>query len=895
MKTIRVTNTIRLIATLAATGLACGAYAGPRAPIATPYGAVVSDYEPGTGNWHAPRGGVLDLQAAADFIVAEQCANGGWGWPVGGCPTTFNNITAPIGGGLLAAYPGTDDPAHLASAVMGGDFDLTFEYPNMTPRFGAFTSWFLNELSQASGDSMYADHVAMGFYGPLDAGTYGDTGSNWDTADWINVVQTSGGRDAQWINLRPWEFHLQITTAAELGTTAQSNLFLDALLDGLDTLDRSDPSMVFTDNIGLAGGVRGLALSGTMTFAPIVSPDHALINGIDNLTDLADVLAGLQNGNGSWYWHSNLASPTASDEDTQVTAYAVLALEAAQAAGAGDYSAEIALGRDWLGTMQDVDGGFFLYPGTTDKNTTVVAEATTALSSSSTLSLNTTMCEATGTLTVTIDMSDTAVDIVGGQLFLEYDTSALTFVSADPGTGDFDGEVFELVSGNQIDYAVGVSPFSDPGSNQAQTMATLTFSVNGENCTPVPALVSFRSSTPPSRLTDEVGNPVLPSLIDLNAVSFDQTAPVVSDPSDITLNADAGGCDALVTVPSLSASDNCGIDTIINDVTGTSDASGIYPVGPTTVTWTVTDTCGNTTVVDQVVTVNGVNDLAVDVELDQVSTNVDRCITFELTPAGGGTPVLVEETLSFTAGLASQTIEVPCGAYECITARDTLHTLQQRDDDDFGIVGTSYVADFTRTSMMDPGDVLRGGNYNDDEFIDILDFGIFIGQFGQMISADTPCPVTAPHADADGSGEVDTPDFTYISNQFLAQAEAACPGASPLTDDSGPIAIDAQRTGPVESITVAELADLGMAHLATADLNHDGVLDQFDIAAFFGGALPDHLADVTGDGVVDLLDMQFIAGAFQTGDLAGDINNDGRMDLADITFVIERVGMTFGG
>jgi len=82
MKTIRVTNTIRLIATLAAAGLACGAYAGPRAPIATPYGAVVSDYEPGTGNWHAPRGGVLDLQAAADFIVAQQCANGGWGWPV---------------------------------------------------------------------------------------------------------------------------------------------------------------------------------------------------------------------------------------------------------------------------------------------------------------------------------------------------------------------------------------------------------------------------------------------------------------------------------------------------------------------------------------------------------------------------------------------------------------------------------------------------------------------------------------------------------------------------------------------------------------------------------------------------------------------------------------------
>lgn len=1125
MKTTRATTTIRLIATLAAAGLACGAYAGPRAPVATPYGAVVSDYDPGTGIWHAPRGGTVDLQAAADFIVSQQCLDGGWGFPTG-CSTTFHNITAPIAGGLLAAFPGTGDIDHLNSAIAGGNFDLLFQFGNSSPRFGAFTAWFMNELSEATGDNTYADHAATGFFGPLDAGMYGDP-ATMDTADWIMAVQTGGGRDAQWINLRPWEFHLTIATAEELGTTAQSNLFLGALLDGLDTLDNTDPGSVFSDIIGFAGGVRGLGLSGTTSFAPISSPLHPLINGIDNLTDLANALAGLQNPDGSWNWHSNLVSPGASDKDTQTTAYAVLALEAAQEATGTDYSDEIAMGRNWLGTMQDVDGGFFNYPGTTDKNTEVVAEATAALSSSAGLSLNTTMCEATGTLTVTIDMSDTAVDIVGGQFFLEYDMSALTFVSADPGTGDFDGEVFESVSGNQIDYAVGVSPFSDPGSNQAQTMATLTFTVNGENCTPESGLVSFRSSTPPSRLTDEVGNPVLPQLFDLNEVSFDQTDPVVTVPADINVNADAGMCTAVLDftndfslpVPlsanqtpgawypdrfppdafesamfdgddrlhhgisvndsaanrpgqfssafyntqgrkydtyieigqtwsidlyipsgwasdvrradlwattrdavgnisgfpilgftsndpaddvnpnpsnptprfrvfvqdtdqnagngyqpgwvdlglpggfsydrwwtleteltastyefrvyddlgnlvlsysdgttfdsirtsdlivqaynfgesydvywdnfqaggvSPTVSDNCGVVDLTYERSDNASLSlaDPFPSGTTTITWTAIDPCGNSSSDVQTVTVNGVNDLAVDVELDQVSTSVDRCITFELTPAGGGTPVVVEETLSFTAGLASQTIEVPCGAYECITARDTLHTLQQRDDDDFGIVGTAYVADFTTSGG---NDALRGGNYNDDEFIDILDFGIFIGQFGQMIGADTPCPVTAPHADASGNGEVDTPDFTFITTQFLAQSEPACPGATPLTDDGGPIAIDAQRTGPVESITVAELAGLGMAHLATADLNHDGVLDQLDIAAFFGGALPDHLADVTGDGVVDLLDMQFMAGAFHTGDLAGDVNNDGRMDLADITFVIERVGMTFGG
>ncbi|USN98764.1 MAG: hypothetical protein H6810_11465 [Phycisphaeraceae bacterium] len=1104
------------------------AFAEGRPGVVTPYGTVVPDYEPGQGGWYAPRGSVVDLQAAADFIVGQQCVNGGWGWPVGGCPTTYHNLTGPIGGGLLAAYPGTQDVAHLAAAVAGGDYDVAdFTYPgNGSPRFSTGTAYFMNNLTNATGDTTYADHAATWFFGALDAGTYGDTGANWFTADYINAVQTGGGRDGVWINLRPWEFYPLITTAAELGTPAQSALFLDALLDGLDTLDRSDPYAVYSDIIGLAGGVLGLGMSDTLTFAAINSPNHALIDTIDNLTALAGVLAGLQNPDGSWYWHSNLATPGEDDKDTQTTAYAVLALMAAQDAGAGDYSMAIARGRQWLGTMQDVDGGFFSWPGTIDKNTEVIAEATAALSSSATVSLNTTMCENSGVLTVTIDMSDTAVEIVGGQFFLDYDVSALDFVSADTAGGTFPLEVFEVVDeiGGTIDYAVGVS-LGGTGTNVGETMAVLTFNVLAENCTPESALVAFRSNLPPSRLTDELGNPVLPGLIDLDEVYFDETDPVVTVPADITVNADAGGCDAvldfvtdfssavpvcgvqtpdcwypdryapaafesayfdgddrlhhgidvadsqanrppsysstfyntqgrkydidipvgeswsidlyipsdwatsvrragiwattrdsagdvsgfpivgftsndpsdpsnptpasptprfriytqdtdqnpgngynadwvdlglpggfsydrwwtletemtassyefrvyddggalvlsysdaitfdsvrtsdliiqaynfgetydvywdnLVTGPEgATATDNCGsaVVTYERGDNATLTLSDPFPSGTTMITWTATDPCGNSSSDVQFVTVDSVNDLDVMVELANVSEDVDRCVTFELEPTGGGTPVIVEETLSFVSGVATATVEVPCGDYQCISARDTLHTLRARDDDDFGIAGTVYLADFTG------GDALLGGNFNDDMFIDILDFGIFIGQFGTdpgVAGGDTVCGTAGPDADASGNGTVGVEDYTFIQTQFLFMSEDSC-AVLPIYADDGVRPIDARRIDePVVSITIEELADRGLGHLASADLNHDGVLDQADIAAFYMGVRPDHLADLTGDGVVDLADLEFLRDAFVAGDPAGDANRDGRLDLADLVFVLERIGMRF--
>ncbi len=497
-------------------------------------------------------------------------------------------------------------------------------------------------------------------------------------------------------------------------------------------------------------------------------------------------------------------------------------------------------------------------------------------------------------LIVEIDAIGLAALNVGGQFFLDYDNSLLDFVSADVGDAPYSVEIFESVNegAGTIDYAVGV-PNGDTGTALPTTMARITFNVLADFCQ-TPNLVTFRAHTPPSRITDAFGVDLGAALINLNAVTKDSVPPTVTPPVDITMNADAGVCDAVVVVPSLVASDDCGGVTIVNDFTGTDDASGLYPQGTTTVTWTVTDTCGNTTIVTQDVTINAMNTLDVTVELANVDPgSFDRCITFELVPNGGGSPIIVSQTMSFTNGFATAAVDVPCGDYVCITARDTLHTLRKTDLDNFAIVGTNYFADFTAAGG---GDALIGGNLNDDTFVDILDFGILVGQFGLNLGANTPCGFAGPHADITGNGLVGSPDFTFIQINFLEFSEVRCDG-SLLLEDGNNFAANGntiRRDRPVTSVSVDDLIAMGMGDLVAADLNGDGMLDESDVAAFMGGMRPDHIADIDRSGTVDFFDLQTLMDHMgQQAEMPYDMNGDGVVTIEDLQFVIQRIGMNF--
>ncbi len=101
-------------------------------------------------------------------------------------------------------------------------------------------------------------------------------------------------------------------------------------------------------------------------------------------------------------------------------------------------------------------------------------------------------------------------------------------------------------------------------------------------------------------VTDMHGNNAIP--VTQTIVVTDNELPVITSNGNISVNNDAGKCGAVVAV-SASATDNCGVGTpsgVRGDGLALTDP---YPVGTTTITWTVTDIHGNSNTSTQVIVV----------------------------------------------------------------------------------------------------------------------------------------------------------------------------------------------------------------------------------------------------------------------------------------------------
>ena len=79
----------------------------------------------------------------------------------------------------------------------------------------------------------------------------------------------------------------------------------------------------------------------------------------------------------------------------------------------------------------------------------------------------------------------------------------------------------------------------------------------------------------------------------------DNEMPVINCAADVLVSNTPGKCDATVILIAPSTSDNCGVESVIND-----HPSNIYPLGTTDVIWTVKDVNNNTSTCIQKVTVN---------------------------------------------------------------------------------------------------------------------------------------------------------------------------------------------------------------------------------------------------------------------------------------------------
>jgi hypothetical protein len=124
----------------------------------------------------------------------------------------------------------------------------------------------------------------------------------------------------------------------------------------------------------------------------------------------------------------------------------------------------------------------------------------------------------------------------------------------------------------------------------------------------------------------------------------DNQNPTISAPANKTVNADAGSCGTTgVALGAPTTADNCSVASVTND------APASYPVGTTTVTWTVTDGSGHTATAPQLVTV-------VDNQNPTITAPLDKTL---YTGAGATSCDVTVSNLNATLGTATASDNCP--------------------------------------------------------------------------------------------------------------------------------------------------------------------------------------------------------------------------------------------
>jgi formylglycine-generating enzyme required for sulfatase activity len=407
--------------------------------------------------------------------------------------------------------------------------------------------------------------------------------------------------------------------------------------------------------------------------------------------------------------------------------------------------------------------------------------------------------------------------LVGLQSAIRFDASRLAFVDATPVDGSpLPLEIAQIADSDAgtLLYAIGAMP---PSSGVAGSAALLDirFAIRpeAELCAQDVRLVWFEGVAGwDTKFTVGGGAAVIPTLVPTAPIDLDEVAPVlVAVPSPTTVPADAGRLGAFVADPGVTATDACGAPAIAIAVTVPSGATtpgwpadGVFPIGTSLVRWTATDAQGNSSSAEATVTVEDhqLVDLALELvgAFDPDLPPFERTIRVQL----GGTHSA--STRSFApdpvdpakrrASIASLVIPATETA-PCVVAKDAGYSLS--DAASAGVAGTRYAASLS----------LLQGDSNDDDAVDIIDFGLWFVDVG-------PAAATS-RSNFNADGFVNPADFGWIGVHFFRRGEACGGGLA--------------GGEPIRRISVKDLRRRGLGELAAADLNRDGWLDLRDVSA----------------------------------------------------------------
>jgi hypothetical protein len=468
---------------------------------------------------------------------------------------------------------------------------------------------------------------------------------------------------------------------------------------------------------------------------------------------------------------------------------------------------------------------------------------------------------ANGKVVVKVAVNGDAVDAVGAQFVLEYDTTKLSLDATANGFYTFDGSALDLELFEDNNTTTGIyrlaigADGTDAGEVENENaevddnILTLTFTPVVEFCE-LTGLVEFVSSNGfSSMLSDNTGAVALDATgaTNLPEVSFDQTYPVfVGTPANQSYWADAeGAATTSHTYVSPTATDNCdannnGEPTVTYSRSDSAANLTEWPRGSvTTITWSVTDDCGNTSTVSRTVDVSA--DSLVYVTAAQggafASANGDtftRGISIAVSKNAASDSDIQTVTMDDAGSVETSRVEGSANfqvlgstdwASGCAEVRDPLHTLRR----EFTIEalagsgthgGRSYNNRFAIDGNDSASEYLKVGNADGNTVIDILDFGKFVSQRGSSLSPNTTASSSGTHTDFNASGVVNNGDLSFLAVNFFSVDESC----SSYTGDA-----------PRARISVKELRRTGQGELVAADINGDGWVDTTDMALMLQG------------------------------------------------------------
>ena len=348
----------------------------------------------------------------------------------------------------------------------------------------------------------------------------------------------------------------------------------------------------------------------------------------------------------------------------------------------------------------------------------------------------------------------------------------------------------------------------------------------------------------------------------------DDEDPTITCPSDVTVSADAGVCHATnVVLGTPTTGDNCGVADVSND------APMQFPVGDTTVTWTVTDTSSNTATCTQTVTVTDnappvISDCPADITVNASGGSCDAVATW--TPptgyddcAGNITPTATHTPGdTFPSGTTTVTYTFDDGAGNVATCEFDVTVLGYNDfvvDVELPGIDTAVTRCITFTfvncTTMDTVTFEQDMSFNATGMASATFTDLPCGTYDCVTAEDTLHTLSIRLDSA--------PDFEVVGGQYVAD----------FTGDNALVAADYYNDNLID------IADFGV-FIAQWGACYDSDGDTFcDGDTPCGVFTENNHADINGDGVLDVTDFNPISANFlSVGD--GACCAPGRIDNA---------------